>query len=92
MITSNETAALSYGKQYQTNTLYSSVIKSCHQFCCDVWSEACKEKPVDTSPLHFFKYGSVELVTAEPIHALWKEDHYDNLGWCCMSFEFFIAV
>lgn len=66
--------------------------KSCHWFCCDVWSEACNAKPDDTSPFHFFKYGSGDLVTAESIHALWKEDHYDNLGQCCMGFEFFTAV
>jgi len=40
---------------------------------CDVWSEACNAKPVDTSPFHFFKYGSGDLVTAEHIHALWKK-------------------
>jgi len=40
---------------------------------CDVWSEACNAKPVDTSPFHFFKYGSGDLVTEEHIHAPWKK-------------------
>jgi hypothetical protein len=66
-----------------------SFVEICHCICSDVSHNA---KPAYTSPFHFFKNGSDDLVTVQPIYALWKEGHYDSLGWCCVGLEFFTAL